>query len=77
MSEDSDNSPDPTAWTPAIEELLKQWHARVYAAQTAYYEVAERFRRRNYQMGIPVVIVSSLVGTAVFSDVGSKWLSAR
>src|SRR6266542_2432449 len=74
MSEESGNGADPAAWTPAIEELLRNWHGRVYAAQTAYYEVAERFRRRNYQMGIPVVIVSSLVGTAVFSDVGNKWL---
>ena len=74
MSEEDANSTDPGAWTPRVEELLKNWHSRVYAAQTAYYEVAERFRRRNYQMGIPVVIVSSLVGTAVFADVGNKWL---
>ena len=73
MSDEDDNVSDPAAWTPAVEELLKNWHARVYAAQTAYYEVAERFRRRNYQMGIPVVIVSSLGGTAVFSDFGNKW----
>ncbi len=74
MSEENGNGADPADWTPAVEELLKNWHGRVYAAQTAYYEVAERFRRRNYQMGIPVVIVSGLVGTAVFSDVGNKWL---
>jgi hypothetical protein len=61
-------------WTPKVEKLLQDWHRRVYAAQTAYYEEAERFRRRNYQLGIPVVIVSSLVGTAVFADVGSRWL---
>lgn len=62
------------AWTPKVEKLLQEWHKRVYAAQTAYYEEAEKLRRRNYQLGIPVVVVSSLVGTAVFSDVGYKWL---
>jgi hypothetical protein len=63
-----------SAWTPRVENLLQDWHRRVYAAQTAYYEEAERLRRRNYQLGIPVVIISSLVGTAVFTDVEKKWL---
>jgi hypothetical protein len=74
MVEDGNEGAEQSAWTPRVEQLLQSWHKRVYAAQTAYYDEAERFRRRNYQLGIPVVIVSSLVGTAVFSDVGSKWL---
>jgi hypothetical protein len=65
----SEEVTDQSSWTPKVEKLLQEWHRRVYAAQTAYYEEAERLRRRNYQLGIPVVIVSSLVGTAVFSDV--------
>jgi hypothetical protein len=68
MTEDSTKGTDPAAWTPKVEELLQEWRKRVYAAQTAYYEVAEQLARRNYQLGIPVVIVSSLVGTAVFAD---------
>ena len=74
MGEEGNEGAEQGGWTPAVEQLLHEWHKRVYAAQTAYYEVAERFSRRNYQLGIPVVIVSSLVGTAVFSDVGNKWL---
>lgn len=72
----SDEATDQAIWTPKIEKLLQDWHRRVYAAQTAYYEEAERFRRRNYQLGIPVVIISSLVGTAVFSEVKptDRWL---
>jgi hypothetical protein len=70
----SDEATDQATWTPKVEKLLQDWHRRVYAAQTAYYEEAERFRRRNYQLGIPVVIISSLVGTAVFADVKSRWL---
>jgi len=68
MSEDRTKDTDPAAWTPKVEELLQEWRKRVYAAQTAYYEMAERLARRNYQLGIPVVIVTSLVGTAVFAD---------
>lgn len=67
MVKDGNEGADAGAWTPKVEQLLQEWHKRVYAAQTAYYDEAERFRRRNYQLGIPVVILSSLVGTAVFS----------
>ncbi len=74
MSEESEKGTDPAAWTPQVEELLRNWHRRAYAAQTAYYEVAERFRHRNYQLGIPVIIVSGLVGAAVLSDEGNKFL---
>ena len=64
-------------WTPKMDQLLREWRNRVYAAQAGYYEMAERLRRRNYWLGIPVVIVSSMVGTAVFADWGNdatyKW----
>jgi hypothetical protein len=74
MREKQEEETEQTDWTPKVEKLLQEWHKRVYAAQTAYYEEAERFKRWNYRLGIPVVIVSSLVGTAVFADVGSRWL---
>jgi len=51
-----------------MEELLQDWRTRVYAAQSAYYETAEQLHRQNYWLGIPVIVVSSVVGTAVFAD---------
>jgi hypothetical protein len=78
MSDESLREIEHSAWTPKVELLLQDWRRRVYAAQAAYYQEAERLRRRNYQLGIPVVIVSSMVGTAVFVDWGEvaayKWL---
>ena len=68
MAEDGKNGIEQIGWTPEVEELLCDWRRRVYAAQAAYYGEAERLRRRNYQLGIPVVIVSSLVGTAIFGN---------
>jgi hypothetical protein len=58
----------PPPWTPKMDELLQDWRNRVYAAQSAYYETAEKLHRQNYWLGIPVIIVSSVVGTAIFSD---------
>ena len=74
MSEDSSQTKKAGSvpWTDDIEALLQEWRSRVYAAQAAYYQEAERLRHRNYQLGIPVVIVSSLVGTAVFADWGTE-----
>ena len=58
-----------STWTPATDRLLQDWRKRVYAAQAAYYETGERYRHLNYLLGIPVVIVSSLVGAAIFADI--------
>lgn len=70
------SQPQPS-WTPRMDELLQDWRGRIYAAQSAYYEEAERLHRQNYWLGIPVIIVSSMVGTAVFADWGKdgalKW----
>ena len=77
MDEEVSKSTEQPAWTREMEQLLQDWHSRVYAAQTAYYDMAERLRRRNYELGIPVAVVSTLVGTAVFADLGKsstyKW----
>lgn len=58
---------DPT-WTPEVEDLLGDWRNRVYAAQSAHYSAADLFRRLNYLLGVPAVIFSSVVGTALFAS---------
>src|SRR5262245_51194572 len=69
----------PGTWADEAEQLLQDWRNRAYAAQSAYYIMAERYRRWNYLLGIPVVILSGLVGTAIFADLqarvaNSQWL---
>ena len=58
---------DPT-WTPEVEGLLGDWRNRVYAAQSAHYSTADHFRLLNYWVGVPAVIFSSVVGTALFAN---------
>ena len=57
----------PAVWTPEVERLLEDWRNRVYAAQAAHYASADRFRLLNYFVGIPAAILSSIVGTALFT----------
>jgi hypothetical protein len=59
------------AWTPAERLLLTDWAARVTAAQHAHYYLMARLRRRNLWLGIPVVVLSTIVGTALFATVAS------
>jgi len=59
--------PLPGAWTKQVEALLEDWHHRVYAAQSAHYAAADGFRLLNYLVGVPAVICSSVVGTALFA----------
>ncbi len=54
-------------WSDQVEQLLAEWRQRVYAAQSAHYASADRFRLLNYLVGVPAVIFSSVVGTAIFA----------
>jgi hypothetical protein len=58
---------DAYGWNKRVEQLLVDWRQRVYAAQSAHYASADRFRGLNYLVGVPAVIFSSVVGTAIFA----------
>ena len=54
-------------WSAQVVQLLENWHKRVYAAQSAHYATSDLFRALNYVIGIPAVVFSSIVGTAIFA----------
>jgi hypothetical protein len=60
------------SWTPELNQLLSTWHRRMSACQHAYYAEAERFRRGHMWLGVPAVILSSIVGTAVFASIENQ-----
>ena len=58
-------------------ELLTEWYTRVAVTQRAHYLSADYFGARKYWLGIPAVILSTLVGTSVFATVQKQpdlWL---
>ena len=55
----------------AVENLLTDWYRRIRFAQFAHYEAAKSYDRMNYGLGIPVVILSTFVGTSVFANIVS------
>ena len=62
---------------PKAVELLEDWHSRVYAAQAAHYASADRFRLLNYVVGVPSIIFSSIVGTAIFAGLEKNSTPSR
>lgn len=55
------------AWDKDTERLLRDWHNRAAAAAMAHYTLANRCRRRNVLLGVPVVVFSTVVGTSLFA----------
>jgi hypothetical protein len=54
-------------WSAQVAQLLEDRHKRVYAAQAAHYAASDVFRLLNYVVGIPVIVFSGIVGTAIFA----------
>ena len=59
-------------WLPGERDLLEEWAVRVTAAQHAHYYLMTRLRRRTLWMGIPVVVLTALVGTSLFATLSSS-----
>jgi hypothetical protein len=62
-------SPHKAAWDDEVEELIRSWHRRVAAAEAGHRVMADRMRRRYLMLGVPVVILTTIVGTSVFASI--------
>jgi hypothetical protein len=51
-----------------MELLITDWFRRVRESQRVHYECGTRFTRLNYLLGIPTIILTAAVGTAVFAS---------
>jgi hypothetical protein len=50
-----------------LQDVLTDWYQRVAVTQRAHYLSADHFSRKSYWLGIPVIVLSTLVGTSVFA----------
>src|SRR5438552_5647806 len=65
-------------WDEHANALLREWRQRVAAASEAHYNLASALRRYNTRLGVPVVLLSSAVGTTLFATLtdpnqSTKW----
>jgi hypothetical protein len=54
-------------WTPEVVKLLREWSARADASSNAHYALCTRLSRANIRFGVPVVVLTTFVGTSVFA----------
>tara|TARA_B100001287_G_C22630830_1_gene505033 strand:+ start:58 stop:1113 length:1056 start_codon:yes stop_codon:yes gene_type:complete len=54
-------------WTSAQEELLAEWSEKATCFRWLHSRSEKAYRRRNYAFTIPVIIFSTLTGTANFA----------
>jgi hypothetical protein len=59
-------NPDLDNWVRA-EQTLSKWERRARESQFSHNESAKAFENAGYWLGIPVVVLSSTVGTTVFA----------
>lgn len=52
-------------------QLLQEWSRRAAASSQAHYTIASRLARYNVVLGVPVVVLTTFVGTSVFATIGS------
>ena len=58
-------------------DVLNDWYERVRVTQIAHYISADHFGKRKFSLGVPAVILSAFVGTAVFATLQKQpdlWL---
>ena len=57
----------PQIWTPELEELLAEWSEKASCYRWLHGKSEKAYRFRNYLFTIPVIILSTLTGTANFA----------
>jgi hypothetical protein len=62
-------APTKIEWDDSIEDLYDSWYRRVAAAEHGHRVMADRMRQRHLLLGIPVVILTTLVGTSAFASI--------
>lgn len=56
---------------------LQEWHQGIRISHSAHYKAAEVYEQRNLLLGVPVVVLSAVTGTAVFTASGDTALLGR
>lgn len=51
-------------------DLLRHWRFRIHRVQVGHYDAGRAFEKLNFLLGVPAVILSTVVGTAVFASLG-------
>ena len=64
---DEEDNSESKVWTLEQEELLAEWAEKAACYRWLHHRSEKRYRCRNFSFSIPVIILSTLTGTANFA----------
>jgi hypothetical protein len=56
-------------------DLLDQWHRGIRLLHIAHAKAAARFRRWGRLLGVPVIVLTTVVGTSIFATISEQAIS--
>jgi hypothetical protein len=56
-------------------DLPDQWHRGIRLLHIAHAKAAARFRRRGRLFGVPVIVLTTVVGTSIFATISEQAIS--
>lgn len=56
-------------WSVDVLALLSKWERRADVASRLHYRRAARYERMNIAFGVPVIVLTTLVGTSLFATI--------
>lgn len=59
------------SWNHRLEKLSASWLNQALVSKTLHYASHQRYIRLHYALGIPVVVVTATIGTAIFASLGN------
>jgi hypothetical protein len=64
--------PAKVVWDDRVEHLYQAWLRRVAAAESGHRRMSGQMWRRYLALGIPVVVLTTIVGTSVFASLATN-----
>jgi hypothetical protein len=63
--------PPKVTWDDRVEHLYESWLRRVAAAESGHRRMSGQMWRRYLALGLPVVVLTTIVGTSVFASLAA------
>lgn len=60
------------AWDEELDNLYRAWQRRIAAVELGHRKLSDRLQRRYLMLGLPVVVLTTVIGTAVFASLADE-----
>ena len=54
-------------WTPEVDKLLRNWKRRIMLRRNGHNNIARKWSKRHYTIGVPATIITAITSTGVLS----------